>query len=159
MTIPDLAKVIKQQQPNADVSPGILFTRLRDNDVKLSENDLTISDIAKDNNMRIEEILKIASFGTKTDPNEVPFMKNQASQPPSDNKRNNSKALEFIQTPLDEIAMKYDLKINDLLEALKDNGVTATESETIEQIAKNNNQKPGPIIKILRGVRQKSVKK
>ena len=158
MSVPEVCKVIKEQQPNAEISDEIAFERLNKNKINTSKKDATISQIAKENNVEIDEILKIISFGTRENPNEESLFQKVDGPPQKSKNKDNSKALELVQTPLSILSFKFNLKTDDMIKALSNKGITAKSSETIEEIAKNNNQKPGPIVKILRELKPKKKK-
>lgn len=152
MNLATLAKVIIQQQPNAKISKESISERLRDNNIIIDNNFSTIGEIAKQNKVSIDDILKIISTGklnkkSRTGKLDGPpdFIKNQKDKP-------NTKKIS--QMPLSEIAIKYNLKAIEMVNILKENNIVATVNQSVEQIAKNNNQKPANIFEIIKSLKK-----
>jgi len=159
MTIKQLISTIKSQQPEAAITSKMAIERLLSNNVQIYNKDAILKDIAKANKVTVDEILKIISFGSKQDLKSSGGTRLDGPPDFIKSKENQEKAKKFIHTPLSKLAVKYDMDINDIMRVLKENNIIAKSDDTIDKIAKENNQRPGPIISILRIERERQIAK
>lgn len=153
MDLSQLAKVISEQQPQAKVNGDILTKRLQDNDIKISDKNSTLEAIATDNNISLNELLKIISTGKRQNKSGL----GKLDGPPDflKEKKANPKAKKIGQLPLSKLAEKYNLKTNEIIKKLDDNGIDATIDQSVNEISKNNNKKPSDVIKLLKQLKKK----
>ena len=153
MNLSELAEVIAKQQPEAKVSTEIITKRLKDNDIKIANSNSTLQKIAEDNNVSVNELLKIISSGKRKSKSGI----GKLDGPPDflKDKKNKSKAKKIGQLPISKLAEKYNLKTNDIINVLKTNGIDASKGESVNQISKNNNKTPAQVFKILKQLKKK----
>ncbi|MEA3443497.1 MAG: hypothetical protein U9R19_02090 [Bacteroidota bacterium] len=159
-SIEELAEIIKKQQPDAEVSKDIIIERLKWNDIKLSDDKQTMGEIAHKNNVSIDDLLHIIAFNKQKSKPPMPGAQRMDGPPPHiKEKQKRNQAKQLMQSSVSNLALKYKLSESDLFEALKNNGIEANSGQTVEDIAKANDKRPGEILKVLREERQRQEKK
>ncbi|MCX6256632.1 MAG: hypothetical protein NTW49_01820 [Bacteroidia bacterium] len=173
MTLNDLLALINKRQ-KLNITINDMVKRLEDNFVLVKSHDQTIGDIASSNKLKVQEVLNVISTGNKdkllkpgqgmtqnTGNTGIGNQNNiQTNSRPQDNKadqqdqnaggRTRRAGKSIADKSLNDLAVERNLNIDVMIRALKNEGITADKSQTIEQIAKRNNRKPQEITGILK---------
>ncbi len=148
-TINEIADIIKEQQPDAEISQNGIIDRLKKNKIKLAGENETIGQIASNNKVSIDVLMQIIAFGQPKSVPPVPGAQ-RMDGPPKHIKDNQIKARQIMQTSIKKLAIEYQLNEGDLLNALENKGYKATKNQTIEDVAKANNEQNAAVLKVLR---------
>ncbi|MCF8373261.1 MAG: DUF4405 domain-containing protein [Bacteroidales bacterium] len=151
-TLDELVDIIDKEQPGANVSKEIILERLNGNQIKLAGDDQVLSHIASENKVSVDDLMQIIHTGRRPSRPPVAGAK-KLDGPPPHIEKNQNRARQFIGTSITKIAKEYKLNEEGLLKALKAKGYTADKNQTVEEIAKAHNERPGAILRVLRDER------
>lgn len=151
-TLDELVGIIEKEQPGANVSKEIILERLKENQIKLAGDKQVLGHIAAENKLSVDELMQIIHTGRRPIAPPVAGAK-KLDGPPPHIEKNQNKARQLIGTSITKIAREYKLNEEGLLKALKAKGFTANKNQTVDEIAKAHNERPGAILRILRDER------
>lgn len=148
-TIKELTVIIKESQPEANVTVGLIIERMKANQVMLPNKNLTLGEIATQNKMSIDDLMQTITTGHRPKQPPVPGAKKLEGPPTHlDMAKNNARRV--ITYSISKLATQYHLDETKLLEALRNKGYEATKHQSIEDIAKAYNVRPGAIFQIIK---------
>ena len=155
--VKQLAELIKQQQPEAEVSKTIILNRLKRNRVVVTNEQLTMAEIAENNKIKLDELMKIITLGKRT---RKPPMKGaqKLDGPPAHVDLEKNARRRIAETSIAKLAIQYQLDEEMLIDALKHEGFDATNQSTIKEIAEKYGEKIKDIYLILKKEKDKQLK-
>ncbi|SEH06449.1 Uncharacterised protein [Candidatus Venteria ishoeyi] len=153
-TLDELVDIIAKEQPKSNVSKKVIMERLSLNQIKFADGNQTLAQISSQNNLSVDDLMQTIHTGRRPAKPPVKGAKKLDGPPPHINENQNN-ARRVIQTSIAKIAVEYKLEEAGLLKALRDGGYDAHKHQTVEDIAKAYDQRPGAILKVLKKEKNK----